>query len=233
MPFDSKTSKTLSFSVLPLLDNFDLNYLSLLRKIGLLNIHYDVMDEFTGTRGFDTTHLESLKKLGFKVNVHFMVKNISTKLVEFIKYPFDGISFHVEALTNVKDGLEYIQFIKNNEKKAGLAFKFDTNFENYIELISQIDYVTLMSVVPGKGGQKYNPIVEENSKKLQELCLKNKISLPIVEFDGGITEIEIQKLWSSGNIFVSGSWFNNLDFDKKKKLIDLIDSNKLWNPFLN
>ncbi|WP_033159894.1 ribulose-phosphate 3-epimerase [Mycoplasmoides alvi] len=231
MVFDFKNFKKLSFSVLPLINNFDLSYLSFLKQIGLTNIHYDVMDEFTGTKGFDTSHLDSLYSLGFKVNVHLMVKNISLHLTKFINYPFDGISFHVEPLNNIEDGLQYIKYIKNHNKKAGIAFKFDTNFDNYLNLIANVDYITLMSVIPGTGGQKYNSIVEDNLKKLQLLCEKNNIKLPIIEFDGGITSVEIKKLWPKGNVFVTGSWFHNLSWDEKKEILNSINSGSLWNPF--
>ncbi|WP_027124182.1 hypothetical protein [Mycoplasmoides pirum] len=231
MHYKFNNQKVLSFSILPLIDKFDLNYLKTLKHIGLTNIHYDVMDEFTNTRGFDTSHLDSLHALGFKVNVHFMVSNISSKLVEFIEYPFLGICFHVEALKNINDGLEYIKFIKNHNKRAGIAFKFDTDFSKYLDLIKMVDYITLMSVVPGKGGQIYNSIVEKNVKTLEKLCLVNNIDFPEIEFDGGITNVEIQKLWANGNIFVSGSWFNNLNLEEKKKIINLVSSNNFWNPF--
>ncbi len=225
--------KVLSFSVLPLLDAFDLDYLRQLKSLGLTHVHYDVMDEFTGpgTRGFDASRLNDLRLLGFRVNVHFMVNRISAKLVEFVEHPFEGLSFHVEALKDPREGEAYLRYAKNNGRRAGVAFKFDTDFAAYVDLLRLADYVTLMSVVPGKGGQAYNPIVEQNAKDLQQICMDNGIAFPEIEFDGGITAAEIRKLWAVGNKFVSGSWFHKLSAADKRELIRLISTNNLWKPF--
>lgn len=219
--------KVLSFSVLPLLDNFDLTYLKHLKSLGLNNVHYDVMDEFTGTRGFGPEHIRDLKNIGFNVNVHLMVKNIATTLLQFKNEPCDGISFHIEPLQSIQEGLEYIQFIKNLNKKAGIAIKMDTNLNEYLPLIQAVDYVTLMSVVPGKGGQAFDSYVFKNIVDLLTLCEMADIECPKIEFDGGITRNEMKKLWEFGSVFVSGSWFHKLTDIKKKILLTEINENLL------
>lgn len=219
--------KTLSFSVLPLLDNFDHDYLKQLRLIGLEQVHYDVMDEFTGTRGFDASNLPFLLEVGYKVNVHLMVNQIATNLLKFTKYPINGISFHVEALKAVNDGLKFIEFIKNQHIKAGIAFKFDTNLSKYKILIENCDYITLMSVVPGKGGQKFNPEVFKTILELNKIVLSNNYQKPLIEIDGGIDLKVLKEVWKYADIFVSGSAFFNLDLKQKEALIQTVKNSKL------
>lgn len=212
--------KKFAFSVLPLIDNFDFEYLQTLKNIGLKYIHYDVMDEFTGTRGFDSKHLSVLNLLDFKVNVHLMVDKISTTLIKFKEQPATGMSFHVESLQNIQDGIEFLTFIKNQNKKAGISFKLNTDLWYYKELIQHADYVTLMSVEPGKGGQEFDSNVLKNISTLLTICKKYNFKIPEIEFDGGITDKQIKLLWNFGNYFVSGSWFHNLNLEQKEKLLN-------------
>lgn len=220
-------NKTLSFSVLPLLDNFDHDYLKQLKSIGLEQVHYDVMDEFTGTRGFDINNLPFLLEVGYKVNVHLMVNQIATNLLKFAKYSVSGISFHVEALKTVKDGLKFIEFVQNQHIKAGIAFKFDTDLSKYKSLIEHCDYVTLMSVIPGKGGQKFNPEVFKTILELNKIVASNNYKKPLIEIDGGIDVVTLKEVWKYADIFVSGSAFFNLDLNQKEALIQTVKNSNL------
>lgn len=219
--------KTLSFSVLPLIDNFDHAYLKQLKLIGLEWVHYDVMDEFTGTKGFGVSNLPFLLDVGYKVNVHLMVNQIATQLLNFIKYDVNGISFHVEALKNLNDGLKFIEFIKNHKIKSGIAFKFDTDLWKYKSLIEKCDYVTLMSVVPGKGGQKFNSEVFKTILQLNKIVAINNYQKPLIEIDGGIDTKVLKEVWNYADIFVSGSAFFNLDLKQKEALIQTFKNSKL------
>lgn len=220
-------NKTLSFSVLPLINNFDHNYLKELKSIGLEWIHYDVMDDFTGTKGFDVDNLPFLIEVGYKVNVHLMVNQIATNLLKFVKHAVNGISFHVESLKNLKDGLKFIEFIQSHNIKAGIAFKFDTDLWKYRSLIQKCDYVTLMSVVPGKGGQKFNPEVFKTILELNKIVSINYYQKPLIEIDGGIDTKVLKEVWKYADIFVSGSAFFNLDLAQKKALIQNFKNSKI------
>lgn len=220
-------NKTLSFSVLPLINNFDHNYLKELKSIGLEWIHYDVMDDFTGTKGFDVDNLPFLIEVGYKVNVHLMVNQIATNLLKFVKHAVNGISFHVESLKNLKDGLKFIEFIQSHNIKAGIAFKFDTDLWKYRSLIQKCDYVTLMSVFPGKGGQKFNPEVFKTILELNKIVSINYYQKPLIEIDGGIDTKVLKEVWKYADIFVSGSAFFNLDLAQKKALIQNFKNSKI------
>lgn len=222
--------KTLAFSVLPLIDNFDVQYLKKLKAIGLDTIHYDVMDEFTGTRGFGVDYLPILHKLGFKVNVHLMVAKLATTLLKFTAFAANAISFHVEALTNPNEIDRYIEFIRNHHFKVGLAFKMETDLEPYAKYFKKIDYVTLMSVKPGLGGQTFNPLVFKNILQFHNIIKREQIKdPPLIEFDGGISTFQIKKLWKFGDIYVSGSSFHNLDWNQKEQLLKLIGTQTIEN----
>ncbi|WP_036499044.1 ribulose-phosphate 3-epimerase [[Mycoplasma] testudinis] len=220
--------KKIAFSVLPLRDQFDIQYLKKLRSIGLDTIHYDVMDEFTGTKGFDVDYLPILHQLGFKVNIHLMVSKIATTLLKFTRFPANRISFHVEALANPGDVLRYIEFIKNHNYQVGLAFKMETDLEPYAKVIGSLDYLTFMSVHPGLGGQQFNPKVFKNILQFHKIVKRLQLSKPpLLEFDGGIGAAQMRELWKYGDIFVSGSYFHNLDMSQKEQLLKLVQNGTL------
>lgn len=211
--------RELAFSILPLIDHVDLDYLRVLRALGLKTVHYDVMDEFTGTRGFDPEHVDPLSNLGFNVNVHLMVQRVASYLRVYAKSKASRICFHVEALNQPADGVEFLTFLKRHKKEAGIAFKIGTDINAYLELLKYVDYITLMSVEPGKGGQIFDPRVFALLADVRTaLKLINREDVAL-EFDGGITAKEIQRLKPYGTFFVSGSWFHKLSIPEKRLII--------------
>ncbi|QZX49074.1 ribulose-phosphate 3-epimerase [Mycoplasma sp. E35C] len=208
----------LLFSILPMLNNFDEAKLIHYRSLGLNKIHYDVMDEFVNNTAFDERYVDKLHELGYQVNVHLMVNKVANNILTYAKTKCDAVSFHVEPLANNKPLIaKYLAYLKTNNKKVGLAFKFNTDINEYLEYIKLVDYVTLMSVEPGAGGQSFEPLVYRNIAKL----IKFNKDLPI-EIDGGITldkAIELKGLVSD---FVSGSYFYKLDDQQKQAMLQTI-----------
>lgn len=98
-----------------------------------------------------------------------------------------------------------------------MAFKFNTDVNDYLDQIKLVDYVTLMSVEPGAGGQAFNPLVYRNIAKLIKFNPKLEI-----EIDGGINlekAIELKGLVSG---FVSGSYFYQLSDQSKLEMLEKI-----------
>ncbi|AFP81503.1 ribulose-phosphate 3-epimerase [Mycoplasmoides gallisepticum NC08_2008.031-4-3P] len=208
----------LLFSILPMLNDYDQNKLASYKQLGLNKIHYDVMDEFVNNKAFDERYVDNLKDLGYQINVHLMVNKVANHILVYAKTRCNQISFHVEPLANNKQLInKYLAYIKTNNKKAGLAFKFNTDVNDYLDHIKLVDYVTLMSVEPGDGGQAFNPLVYRNIAKLIKFNPKLEI-----EIDGGINlekAIELKGLVSG---FVSGSYFYQLSDQSKIEMLEKI-----------
>lgn len=208
----------LLFSILPMLNDYDQNKLASYKQLGLNKIHYDVMDEFVNNKAFDERYVDNLKDLGYQINVHLMVNKVANHILVYAKTRCNQISFHVEPLANNKQLInKYLAYIKTNNKKAGLAFKFNTDVNDYLDQIKLVDYVTLMSVEPGDGGQAFNPLVYRNIAKLIKFNPKLEI-----EIDGGINlekAIELKGLISG---FVSGSYFYQLSDQSKIEMLEKI-----------
>lgn len=186
---------------------------------GIQNVHYDVMDgKFVPNTAFEGEKIKFLNKLGFSINVHLMVCDVENYIKKFIYSPISNITFHCEPIDKEKIK-ECIKFIRSKNIGAGIAIKPNTKLEDYSEIIKMCDVITLMSVEPGAGGQKYIPQSTEKLKKLFEM--KNPGTL--IELDGGVTTEVIKMTKKYVDIFVSGSFLTNYKGDIKE-LINLVQN---------
>ncbi len=179
-------------------------------------IHLDVMDGvFVKDITFGLPLIKDiLKKSAKKIDIHLMVEN-PTYLVEALsKEEVDIISIHAEVIDNVDfDHLKYICLLKNI--KFGLVFNPDTDPKKYHDYILKCDYVLLMSVFPGKGGQKFIPEVLEKAKYIKKI--NPNILLNI---DGGISDSTISQVKEYPiDMIVSGSYIFNGDINKNIQLL--------------
>ena len=88
-----------------------------------------------------------------KLDVHLMVNDIDKYVNYYLKDNVESITFHYEAMNDIN----IINKIKNNGIKCGISIKPNTNVEEIYHLLPLIDKVLVMSVEPGKGGQKFIP----------------------------------------------------------------------------
>lgn len=196
--------------------------LKLIHNSRIQNIHYDVMDgKNVPNVAFDTEWLKELYLRGFNVTVHFMVNNPWKYFNHFCVFPFDSLSFQPEPIAKLNAFL-LLKKIRRNGRKCGLAFRPKTNLLKYKRLIKHCDFVTIMGVEPGFGGQKFlKDLTLKNLKLINEI--KNKINPNlIVELDGGVN-FDVVKLTSKYvNIYVSGSFL--LKQKKPQEFLDFIKS---------
>ncbi len=175
-----------------------------LREQGIDHIHYDVMDNiFVPNSAFEGEYLEYIKSLGFKVSVHLMVQDIKAYVNKFLKYNIDYLTFHFEQ-QNEKDVLEMLDLIKSKKIKAGLAIKPKTNLDQLNKYINKIDLLTVMTVEPGFGGQKFIP---ESIKRLEQINKMNTSGF-LIQVDGGINGDNIYQVSQYTNLIVSGSFLS-------------------------
>ena len=175
--------------------------------------HIDVMDgEFVenNTNNLMQEYLTSIKEISnIPLDIHLMVNNIKTFVDAYLPFEPNIITFHIEACKNKEEVLEIIKYIKNNNVKVGIAVKPKTKIEEIYEYIPLIHEVLVMTVEPGKGGQKLIPETVEKVKQLKKYLEKEKLDIDI-EVDGGVTIENKEILKNAGaNVLVSGSCIVN------------------------
>jgi len=167
-------------------------------------IHIDVMDgHFVPNLTFGPQLVASLsKKTSIPLDVHLMIDNPRAFIPLFAEAGADWISIHVEASVHIhKD----VTLIKEYEKKAGLALNPATPLHLINEIINELDFILLMTVNPGWGGQKFIESCHSKISKLKNWITDQQLRIPI-EIDGGVNLSNMEELIKDGaDILVAGS----------------------------
>ena len=191
-----------------------------LESIGIDMFHIDVMDgNFVPNISFGFPIIESIRPKTDKIfDCHLMIANPENYVEQFCKVGCDMVSFHIEA-TNHADRV--IQVIKNNGKKAGIVLNPQTSIESIKYLLPKLDYVLIMTVNPGFGGQKFIPEMLEKIEELAKLREEKDYNF-LIEVDGGIN-IETSKACrdKGADLLVCGSFLFGAS-DKEKTLGELL-----------
>lgn len=186
--------------------------LSRIEKAGADWVHIDVMDgRFVPNITYGPIIVEACKKASrLALDVHLMIQDPDRHIPEFARAGADYISVHVEACPHLHRTL---QLIKSLGVKAGAALNPGTPLSSVQWVIDQLDFVLVMSVNPGFGGQKFIPACIDKIAALDQM-LKKADSPALIQVDGGINPETIQKVSQAGaTSFVAGSAiFNTLDY---------------------
>lgn len=187
-----------------------------LEKIKILEnsvdqIHFDVMDGiFTENKTLELNDIEFKKD----IDVHLMVKDVKKYVDKLIRFNPKYISFHYEATDDILDNINYI---KEKNSKVGIAINPDTKVEEIYKYLDKIDLVLLLSVVPGKGGQKFIDI-SDKLDKLYNYRKENNLSF-LIEVDGGINDDTVKKILKA-DIAVVGSFItDSSDYKSQVKFL--------------
>lgn len=165
-------------------------------------LHLDVMDGvFVPSITFGAKFIDDLVKIKGKMifDTHLMVHDalIATQFVNSSEY----VTVHFES----KNCLQAIKEI-NKTTKSGVSIKPNTEVDEIIKLLPLVDQVLVMSVEPGKGGQKFMQHAVDKIKELAKLREENDYHY-IINVDGGINEITAKIVKDAGCDFVvSGSF---------------------------
>jgi len=186
------------------------NFLKLEKEIEMVNesqadlFHVDVMDgHFVPNLTFGFFIIKQIKSVAKKpLDVHLMISNPDLYLDAYKDAGADWLSVHYETCPHLHSSV-------NRIKKLGLKAGVVINPHNPVSLLRDIipdaDFVLLMSVNPGFGGQKF---IESTYRRLQELSeLKDKMNPALlIEVDGGVDTSNAGMLTKAGaNILVAGS----------------------------
>ncbi|MBT7543556.1 MAG: ribulose-phosphate 3-epimerase [Gammaproteobacteria bacterium] len=174
-------------------------------------IHFDVMDNhYVPNLTIGPQVCKSLVDYGVKkpIDVHLMTSPVDELITQFSDAGASMISFHPEATQHVDRSIE---LIKNNGCKAGIALNPASPLSLLDHILEKIDFILIMSVNPGYGGQKFIANSLEKIKKCKEIISNSGLDIEI-EVDGGIGINNIKTIKESGaNIFVAGSAIFNSD----------------------
>ena len=191
-----------------------------LEQIGIDMFHIDVMDgNFVPNISFGFPIIEAIRSKTDKIfDCHLMIARPEEYVERFCNAGCDMVSFHIEA-TNHADRV--IQIIKNSGKKAGIVLNPQTTIESVKYLLSKLDYVLIMTVNPGFGGQKF---ISEMLEKIEELAKirEEKGYSFLIQVDGGVN-VETSKLCrdKGADLLVCGSFLFGAE-DKEKILGELL-----------
>jgi len=172
-------------------------------------IHIDVMDgNFVPNLTIGPIVVQAIKPLTkIPLSCHLMINDPGKYIEEFVKAGADSISVHVEGLVHIHRTLN---LIKSFGIKAGIALNPATPLNFAYDSADHCDYILLMSVDPGFGGQKFIPTFLRRSEQLRNFLLKNNLDHIEIEVDGGVKFDNVEEIVMAGaNILVAGSGLFN------------------------
>ena len=171
--------------------------------------HIDVMDgEFVpkNTNSKMQEYCEYIKSISnIPLDVHLMVKNVKDYIKSYLIFEPNILTFQIEAVTDFKEIMELISFIKDNNCRVGVSIKPDTKIEVLYDILPYLHLVLIMAVEPGMGGQELILDTVDKVANLKKYIDKNGFEIDI-QIDGGINLNNIGLLKDAGaNIIVSGT----------------------------
>lgn len=166
--------------------------------------HLDVMDgTFVPNISFGFPVIEAIAKKAEKpLDVHLMIVEPEKYVERFAKLGVSMISFHVNATS---DPSAVLKQIRSAGVKAGLVINPDIPVESLFPYLAEADFVLLMSVYAGFGGQKFIEETYGRARTLRAEIERQGLSLEL-EVDGGVSAANAKALADAGfNILVAGS----------------------------
>jgi ribulose-phosphate 3-epimerase len=167
-------------------------------------IHVDVMDgHFVPNITLGPSVVKSIRKItALPLDVHLMIENADRYLDAFIDAGASWISLHVEAMPHLQRSVAHL---KSRNIRAGAVLNPATPLSTLDEVLPELDYVLVMSVNPGFGGQAFLPGSVSKIRRLRALAKERGLRTQI-EVDGGVDAGNARTLVEAGaDILVAGS----------------------------
>ncbi len=165
-------------------------------------LHIDVMDgHFVPNITIGPAVVKSIRKItSLPLDVHLMIENPQDFIDNFVAAGSDMITVHIETISEAE-----IKILKEKlEKKnilLGVSLNPATPLKKIKNVLKYIDFVLVMSVNPGFGGQKFIPSAFDKVKELRQIFLGE------ISVDGGVNDQNAAKLISAGaTILAEGSY---------------------------
>lgn len=169
-------------------------------------LHYDVMDgEFVPAITFGQGLLGRLAEKGLPIDAHLMIAHPERHIDEFADAGASYITVHQEAAGFALP--DTLRRIRARGCKAGVSVKPYTSVESVYDVLPEVDLVLIMTVEPGKGGQKLIPFTVDKVRQLKDMCRKLGV-FPRIEVDGGVNLETASLVKEAGaDMLVAGSAF--------------------------
>lgn len=189
------------------------DFLHLDKEIEMINsyadiLHLDIMDgTFVPNISFGFSVIDSIYKHVKKpMDVHLMIVHPEKYIKQFAAKGASMISFHLEAAkADGNDPADFLDMIHECGCKAGLAINPDVPVDQLYPYLEKCDYVLLMSVFAGFGGQKFIEETFDRVKALKAEIQRRGLEVAI-QVDGGVTILNADEIAEAGvNILVAGS----------------------------
>lgn len=167
-------------------------------------IHVDIMDgHFVPNLTLGPRLVSAVRReTRLPIDVHLMVEDPRRFVPLFHEAGADWISIHVEATAHLHKDLAMIRGLG---RKAGAALNPATPIDTLTEVLPDLDFVLLMSVDPGWGGQAFIPSCLDKIRRLRDRVRAERLGIPI-EVDGGIKLDNVERIIAAGTeIVVAGS----------------------------
>ena len=170
-------------------------------------IHLDVMDgNFVPNRTFDHNKIRDLRPItAIPFDAHLMINEPVKHVRDYVDAGCDIITVHAEVCDESSFG-EIHDILKQNQVGVGLAINPDTELPQWSnKFVSDLDQLIVMSVVPGKSGQKFIETTHEKTQNLVKILQENNFS-GYIEADGGVGLDNVGQCFLDGaRAFVGGS----------------------------
>lgn len=180
-------------------------------------IHADVMDgHFVPNITIGPLIVEAVRRVtSLPIDVHLMIENPDKYIPQFASAGASLISVHIEADIHLN---RTIQLIRECGAQPGVVLNPATPVETLEWIIEDVDYVLIMSVNPGFGGQTFIKSCLDKIKVLRQMIQRRNLKT-LIEIDGGVNDHTITDIAAAGvDAFVAGSAiFGSRNY---KKIID-------------
>lgn len=193
---------------------------------GATILHVDVMDgKFVPNITIGLPVVRSIRAAtDLTIDTHLMIEEPGRYAAEFAKAGANMVSVHVEADVHLHRTLSSI---RDAGAKCGIAINPATPLGALEEAIPFADFILVMSVNPGFGGQKFISPVLEKVRRLKQMIIEKGLTTKI-EIDGGVDEHNIAEVVAAGaEIIVAGSAVFNRD-NSTIAVRDLIERGTAW-----
>ncbi len=170
-------------------------------------LHLDVMDGvFVPNLTFGPLVVKAFRRVtDLPLDVHLMISRPGLFIPRFLEAGADWISFHLEAVSSREEIRQLIDVIKNSGKKAGLVINPETPADGLLPFLDSVDFVLVMTVSPGFGGQNMVPEALDKVRAIKKAARARGRDL-MVEVDGGINEDNLRMVAEAGtDVLVIGS----------------------------
>jgi len=176
--------------------------IKIVENVGVDRLHLDVMDgHFVPNLTFGPFIINDIRKITTShLETHLMIETPRKYFDDYINAGSDTLIFHYEASNDISNDLNYI---RSKGVKAGIAINPDADYKKIYKYFDILDYILIMSVYPGFGGQKF---IEQTLITMKDLVENRKSDNTLIGVDGGVNLKTIDKVYETGiDITIVGS----------------------------